>query len=112
MPDFDASNPYVREAVAAGISDIWIADFMRRNAGDYHRIMLAAAGDKGAYGGSTTPGTSGSSLTLTSLSPSYQAQVRPDTALAPSSLGASLAGGSPLVLLAVAAAAYYIYKKL
>lgn len=109
MADYDASNPYAREAVANGVNDLWIADFLRRNPGDYHRIMAAASGDAGAFGGVART-TGGSSLVLSDLAPAYQVQVRPGTA-APSAL-AGLAGGSPIILLAVAAAAWFIYKRL
>jgi hypothetical protein len=110
MADYDANNPYVREAVAAGVPDTWIASFLRRNPNDYHRIMAAASGDDvvGKQSLSTA-------LTLADLSPAYQTQVRPSTALAipPAPLNASLgAFGGPLFLAVVAVAAYFIYKKL
>jgi hypothetical protein len=96
---YDASNPYVREAVAAGVGEPWIASFLRGNPNDYHRILTAA-------------GVGSSALTLPALAPTYQVQVRPETA-GVSTLGASLfGGGSPLLLVAVAAAAWFIYKKL
>lgn len=102
---FDPSNPYVREAVAAGISDVWMADFIRRNPGDYHRLLAAAAGDPVA---GSAP--SSSSLVLADLPPSYQAQIRPNTGGGLSLAG--LGGGSPMILVAVAVAAWFIYKRL
>jgi hypothetical protein len=114
MADYDASNPYVREAVAAGVPDLWIATFLRNNPGDYHRIMAAASGDDVVGGQQLAP----TSVVLTALPDAYQQQVRPSTALVPTSVpGAPLMGslfgsGSPLLLVAVAIAAWFIYKRL
>jgi len=114
MADYDASNPYVREAVAAGVSDVWIAGFLRSNPGDYHRLMAAASGDADAFAGRS----GSSSLVLSNLAPQYQAEIRPAAFVpanvpgAPFSAAGLFGGGSPLLLVAIAAAAWFIYKRL
>lgn len=111
---YDPTNPYVREAIAAGVSDVWIRSFILTNDNDYHRILAAASGDAGAYGGKT-PGSGGSSLVLSDLSPSYQLQIRPDSpvSIPGAPLLGALGAGSPLLLLvAVAVGAWYLYKRL
>jgi len=111
MADYDASNPYVREAVAAGVAEPWIADFIRRNPDDYHRIMVAASGDAAAFGGRS----GSSSLVLTNLPARYQQEVRPwvPSSVPGAPLTAGLLGsGSPLMLVAVAIGAWWIYKRL
>lgn len=100
---YDPSNPYVVEALAKGIGEPWIDNFLRNNPNDYHRLLTAA-------------GVGSSALVLSQLSDAAQVQVRPATALVSTGGGFSPAslfsGGSPLLLVAVALAAWFIYKKL
>jgi len=109
MANYDASNPYVREAVAAGVNEPWIAGFMRSNPNDYHRILAAAAGDVGAYSG--PPGNAVTGLTLTTLSDNYQAQIRPGAAGGASLAALGTQAGGLLFLAALALAGWYLYKR-
>ncbi len=106
---------YEEQALQMGVPAAWIADYLARNPGDYHRILDAYAGEAGGNNPTARAIESAGGLSyLESLVP-VRPPDPPPGATVPGYTGGGSGGGgfsftSILVIALMAGAAWYLYK--